>query len=241
VFVKYLLERGYGVTGSEQKRCIWLAKFLSLLRIGLQGLQKRPSVKVFCSPCGRGRAGRPCPPSPPIKVCLMSPPSPREKEATAQATPKRRWLRRVWEKSEFVTRGPSKLAKQPNNHETVAHIINPGEITRFVHATDLAWQHSYSSNSQLSAIEDIAANEWFIIQLNGDIQQKAHWTSLRSGTERTINRGGARVTRVTRMAYSPRLWLMAIGWWNKINQCKKLKLNLTQTWEVCMSLDSGMH
>jgi hypothetical protein len=46
---------------------------------------------------------------------------------------------------------------------------------------------------------------------------------------------------VTRMAYSPRLWLMAIGWWNKINQCRKLKLNLTQTWGVCMSLDSGMY
>ena len=26
------------------------------------------------------------------------------------------------------------------------------------------------------------------------------------------------------MAYSPRLWLMAIGWLNKINQCRKLKL-----------------
>ena len=38
------------------------------------------------------------------------------------------------------------------------------------------------------------------------------------------------------MAYSLRLWLMAIGWWNKINQCRKLKLNLTQTWGVCMSL-----
>jgi hypothetical protein len=37
------------------------------------------------------------------------------------------------------------------------------------------------------------------------------------------------------------LWLMAIGWWNKINQCRKLKLNLTQIWGVCMSLDSGMH
>ena len=46
---------------------------------------------------------------------------------------------------------------------------------------------------------------------------------------------------VTRMAYSPSLWLMAIGWWNKINQCRKLKLNLTRTWGVCMSLDSGMH
>ena len=46
---------------------------------------------------------------------------------------------------------------------------------------------------------------------------------------------------VTRMAFSPSLWLMAIGWWNKNNQCRKLKLNLTQTWEVCMSLDSGMH
>ena len=41
------------------------------------------------------------------------------------------------------------------------------------------------------------------------------------------------------MAYSLRLWLMAIGWWNKINQCQKLKLNLTQTWGVCMSLNSG--
>ena len=52
-----------------------------------------------------------------------------------------------------------------------------------------------------------------------------------------------RVTRVrvTRMAYSPRIWLMAIGWWNKINQCRKLKLNPTQTWGVCMTLDSGMH
>jgi len=27
---------------------------------------------------------------------------------------------------------------------------------------------------------------------------------------------------VTRMAYSPSLWLMAIGWWNKNNQCRKL-------------------
>ena len=35
---------------------------------------------------------------------------------------------------------------------------------------------------------------------------------------------------VTRMAYSRRLWLMAIGWWNKINQCRKLKLNPTHTW-----------
>ena len=32
-----------------------------------------------------------------------------------------------------------------------------------------------------------------------------------------------------------------IGWWNKINQCRKLKLNLTQTWGVCMNLDSEMH
>ena len=46
---------------------------------------------------------------------------------------------------------------------------------------------------------------------------------------------------VTRMAYSPSLWLMAIGWWNEINQCRELKLNLTLTWGVCMSLDSGMH
>ena len=52
-----------------------------------------PCCCCVCSPCGRGRAGRPCPAkSPPIKVvCLTSPPSPRAKESTAQATPKRRW------------------------------------------------------------------------------------------------------------------------------------------------------
>jgi hypothetical protein len=33
----------------------------------------------------------------------------------------------VWKKSAFVTREPSKLAKQPNNRKTVAHIINPRE------------------------------------------------------------------------------------------------------------------
>ena len=50
-------------------------------------------------------------------------------------------IRQVWEKSEFVTRGPSKLAKQSNNRKTVAHIIIPGEIIRFNHATNLAWQY----------------------------------------------------------------------------------------------------
>jgi hypothetical protein len=36
---------------------------------------------------------------------------------------------------------------------------------------------------------------------------------------------------------------LADGNWlvKQINQCRKLKLNLTQTWGVCMSLDSGMH
>ena len=34
---------------------------------------------------------------------------------------------------------------------------------------------------------------------------------------------------------------LADGWWNKINQCRKMKLNLTETWGVCMSLDSEMH
>jgi len=43
-------------------------------------------------------------------------------------------LRQVREKSEFVTREPSQVAKQPNNHKTVAHIINPGKFTRFVQA-----------------------------------------------------------------------------------------------------------
>ena len=101
-----------------------------------------PAAAVFAPPVEE--VGGSCPPSPPIKVCLTSPPSPREKESTAQATPKRRWLRQVWEKSKFVTGSSSKLAKQPNNHKTVAHIINPGEITRFVHAIDLAWQ-TYNS------------------------------------------------------------------------------------------------
>ena len=45
------------------------------------------------------------------------------------------------------------------------------------------------------------------------------------------------------MAYSPRLWLMAIGWWNKINQCRKLKLNLTQTWglRACVPVKSSTY
>jgi len=55
----------------------------------------------------------------------------------------------VWEKSEFVTRGPSKLARQPINRKTVAHNINPGEITQFVYATDLAWQLSRQIMYQL--------------------------------------------------------------------------------------------
>ena len=46
--------------------------------------------------------------------------------------------------------------------------------------------------------------------------------------------------RFTRMAYSPRLWLMAIGWWNKINQCRKLKLNLTQTWVTRMAYSPSL-
>jgi hypothetical protein len=85
----------------------------------------------------------------------LLPPSPREKEATAQAMPKRRWLRQVWEKrSEFVTREPSKLAKQSSNHKTVAHIINPGKITWFVHAIDLAWQpHPSASYQMLHAVQ----------------------------------------------------------------------------------------
>jgi hypothetical protein len=34
-------------------------------------------------------------------------------------------IRQVWGKSKFVTREPSKLAKRPNTHKFVAHIINP--------------------------------------------------------------------------------------------------------------------
>jgi hypothetical protein len=54
---------------------------------------------------------------PPKKVYIMSPPSPREKEATSQECTEEMVLRQVWEKSEFVTRGPSKLAKPPNNRK----------------------------------------------------------------------------------------------------------------------------
>jgi len=67
-------------------------------------------------------------------------------------------LRQVWENSEFVTRGPSKLAKQPNNHKTVVHIINPGKITQFVHATDLAW-HSPGEERRGSRLECV----WYSI------------------------------------------------------------------------------
>jgi len=68
----------------------------------------------------------------------------------------------------------------------------------------------------------------------------SRWDSTLAYITSSIN-SVPRVTKVTRMAYSPRLWLMAIGWWNRINQCRKLKLDLTQTWGVCMSLDSKMH
>jgi len=72
---------------------------------------------------------------------------------------------------------------------------------------------------------------------------KCVWTLTWSlGRERfrfTWGRTLARLFGVTRMAYSPRLWLLAIGWWNKINQCRKLKLNLTQTWGVCTMVTMG--
>ena len=86
------------------------------------------------------------------------------------------------------------------------------------------------SHAQLAHFSTLAKEKHMLLILN--------FSTL---TFITNARTTMRVTRVTRMAYSPRLWLMAIGWWNKINQCQKLKLNLTQTWGVCMSLDSGMH
>ena len=78
-------------------------------------------------------------------------------------------------------------------------------------------------------------------QLDGPWDRYAHHIGRPREREQLWNMHNPKFTGVTRMAYSPSLWLMAIGWWNKINQCRKLKLNLTQTWAVCMSLDSGMH
>jgi hypothetical protein len=67
----------------------------------------------------------------PNGVLNVSSLSTREKEATAQATHRGGG-------GGVVTGGPSKVAKQLNNRQTIGHIINPGEITRFVHATDFA-------------------------------------------------------------------------------------------------------
>ena len=77
-----------------------------------------------------------------VKVCLTSPPSPREKEAAAQCKqrPEEMVLRQVWEER-VLTREPPKLAKKPKIRKTIAHIINPREITRSIHATDLAWHN----------------------------------------------------------------------------------------------------
>jgi len=62
------------------------------------------------------------PPGPPIKVCLTSPPSPREKEVTAQATHQgddQSEIERVCYKRTILT------AKQPNDRKTVAYIVHP--------------------------------------------------------------------------------------------------------------------
>ena len=88
-------------------------------------LAKAPGSCCCCvgSPCGRGRAGRPCPAiSPLIKVvCLTSPPSPREKEATAQATPKRRWYSDKSEKRASLLQ--ENHLKWPNNQITIKPLL----------------------------------------------------------------------------------------------------------------------
>jgi len=68
-----------------------------------------------------------CPPSPPIKVCLTSPPLHARRKRRLKQRTEEMVIRQVWEKSESVTREPSKLAKQPNNRKTVANIIYPRE------------------------------------------------------------------------------------------------------------------
>jgi len=72
-------------------------------------------------------------------------------------------------RSPSITRGPSKLAKQPNNHKTVAHIINPGKITRFVHATDLAWHAARNNQSGPFKVECEFTSLYF------EIVQVASW------------------------------------------------------------------
>jgi hypothetical protein len=69
-----------------------------------------PCCCIVCFRCSRGHARRPCSPRPPTKVCFTSPPSPRKKEATVQATHRGDGCLR---ESKFVTRGPTKLAKPP--------------------------------------------------------------------------------------------------------------------------------
>jgi len=49
------------------------------------------------------------------------------------------------------------------------------------------------------------------------------------------------VARGYKVGLQPETLADGIGWWNKVNRCRKLKLNLTQTWGVCMSLDSELH
>ena len=56
--------------------------------------------------------------------------STREGSDRSSNAPRRRYSDQSEKKSEFVSKGPSKLAKQPNNRKIVAHIINP----RYYHA-----------------------------------------------------------------------------------------------------------
>jgi hypothetical protein len=70
--------------------------------------------------------------------------------------------------------------------------------------------HTYNSSRPCSPWK--ALSNWAVQQaLERGCKLRSDWTTLRKGGYKGVKR----------MAYSPRLWLMAIGWWNKINQCRK--------------------
>ena len=89
------------------------------------------------------------PPSPLIKVCLTSPPSPRDKKFRRLKQRTEEMALRQLKSEERASLLQEDHLNWPNNQitvkrKTVAHIINPGKITRFVHATDLAWHVPFS-------------------------------------------------------------------------------------------------
>ena len=116
----WLVWNGVVVDGFEGGRLSVPSSLLRFYPARCAGIP--PCCSCVCFRCERGRARRPCPAKiPPIKVCLTSPPSPSEKEATAQATPKRRWYSDKSEKRASLLQEDH--LNWPNNQITIKPLL----------------------------------------------------------------------------------------------------------------------